>query len=204
MSGILLSMCLPASLTFDFSLPKHLRGSPRMILAGGSEAVACVHAYACVCVFVFKPMYRIHYHLIIACISVYICLSLHALVCVYLSLCLCVCVCVRKWFKMKQRCSAEEKAQLVLIAQNTASITSSAIASKATCSRTASIRLTIEHIATAAQLCDVNWSRNTWWCPKTFLVWCAITGICFCTNTAREKGFTIVFLKDSINSCQVI
>lgn len=50
MRGILLSMCLPGSVTFDFNPPpKHLWGSPQMILARGSKAMACVHAYACIC-----------------------------------------------------------------------------------------------------------------------------------------------------------
>lgn len=112
MSGILLSMCLPGSVTFDSNPHKHLWGSPQMILARGSKAVACVEAYVClcmcVCVWAFKLMYSIHYHLIIVCI-VSICLSIHALAC--------ACVC-QKVIQDEPKMFSRGKAQLVLTAQN--------------------------------------------------------------------------------------
>lgn len=56
---------------------------------------------------------------------------------------MCVSVC-QKVFQDEPKLFSRGKAQLVLITQNTVSITGSAIAFKATCSPTVSIRVTID------------------------------------------------------------
>lgn len=97
MSGILLSMCLPGSVTFDFNPPPntceaHPKWSWQEDLKPWS---VCKHMHVCA----FKLMYSIYYHLIIVSAFSYMHLYIY----------MCACVCVRKWFKMTQRCSAEER-----------------------------------------------------------------------------------------------
>ncbi len=139
MSGILLSMCLPGSVTFDFNLPKHLWGSTsngpgkRIWSRGLCASVRMCLLSACA----FKLVYSTHYHMIIVRISV----STSA---PYMHLYACVAACVSESdSRWTRRCSAEERPSWFSFHRMQHLLPAVQSPLKATCSPTVSIRVTI-------------------------------------------------------------
>lgn len=123
--------------------PKHLWGSPQMILARGSKATDCVQAYAYVCVwtcllphveYTLSPDYCVH-----QCRPIYNCL-------LYMHF-MCVCACVHVWVSESDSRWTKDvqwsKGPAGSHCTEYSFISSSAIPFKATCSSAIFIRATI-------------------------------------------------------------